>query len=225
MALTAIVMAGGKGERLKADVEKPLLMVGRKPMIRRVIEALLASPSVGKLVVAVSPNTPKTREYVSGIRGIELLETSGNDYHEDVKDVIRKVGVGHFLIVSADLPLLSPEAVEKIIRRYFEKKKPALTVVVPLDKLSVYGTSTTYVMRIGGENYVPCGINIIDGSEINQNYIDEDLYIWKDPEVFINVNTLQDLLIAEGILRKRERQSNDQQWIKSYGGVQLGQGL
>jgi adenosylcobinamide-phosphate guanylyltransferase len=216
-------MAGGKGERLNIDVEKPLLVVGRKPMIRRVIEALLASPSVSKVVVAASPNTLKTREYVSAIKGVELLETSGNDYHEDMKDAICQIGAGHFLVVSADLPLLLPEVVEKIIRRYFEKKKPALTVVVPLDKLSSYGISATYVMRIGGADYVPCGINIIDGSKINQNYIDEDFYISNDPEIFINVNTLQDSLIAEGIIRSRVTVKNVGK--VSNGGVQLGQGL
>ncbi|MGC8937067.1 MAG: NTP transferase domain-containing protein [Candidatus Methanomethylicaceae archaeon] len=194
MALVALVMAGGRGERLKSDVEKPLLAIGRKPMIQRVIEALLASPSVSRVVVAISPNTPKTREYLRSIKGITVLETSGTSYHEDMKEAIRRVQAGHFLVLSADLPLITPNVVEEIIKRYFEMKKPALTVVLPLDKYLMYGMEATYVIKIDGIEYVPCGVNVIDRSRVEEPYIEEAFYVPNTPGAFINVNTPQEYI-------------------------------
>ena len=39
MGVTALVMAGGKGMRMKSEKEKPLLKVGGKSMIEHVLNA------------------------------------------------------------------------------------------------------------------------------------------------------------------------------------------
>ena len=61
---TALIMAGGKGTRLDLDYEKPMVKVNEKPMISYVIEALMESQYINKILVAISPNTPVTSEYV-----------------------------------------------------------------------------------------------------------------------------------------------------------------
>ncbi|GAA5819881.1 MAG: NTP transferase domain-containing protein [Methanobrevibacter sp. CfCl-M3] len=62
--IISILMAGGKGTRLKADVEKPLLRFQDKALIDHVIQTLFKSKHIDEVIVAVSPNTPKTREYL-----------------------------------------------------------------------------------------------------------------------------------------------------------------
>jgi len=190
--LTAIVMAGGKGKRLKLGVEKPLLLIGGRPMIQRVLEALSASPSVGEIVVTVSPHTPRTRDYLLSI-GQAIVETSGTGYHEDMKEAISYLGTRPFLVTSADLPFLSAAIVEKVVKEYFARGKPALTVVRPLRSGS--GGEPTCVVRINGADYVPCGINVIDGSKIHEPYLEEDFYVVDALELF-NVNTLAEYLMA-----------------------------
>ena len=52
-------MAGGKGVRLNSG-EKPLAELKGKPLIAYVIDALLKSPGIGHIYVAVSQWTPGT---------------------------------------------------------------------------------------------------------------------------------------------------------------------
>lgn len=65
--LKALVMAGGKGTRLKSlksFKEKPLININGKPMIQHVIECLEKVDRVKEIIVATSVHTPKTTEYI-----------------------------------------------------------------------------------------------------------------------------------------------------------------
>ncbi|MDR1819365.1 MAG: NTP transferase domain-containing protein [Methanobrevibacter sp.] len=90
--IIAILMAGGRGTRLKVDVEKPLLRFQDKALIDHVIQTLFNSKYIDEVVVAVSPNTPKTREY--------LLDEYNTDFNynfhrkEDNSNEIRKESNG-----------------------------------------------------------------------------------------------------------------------------------
>lgn len=53
----AIVMAGGRGTRLKVDVEKPLFKLHGKPLIKYVLDNISSSKLVEDVVIAVSPHT------------------------------------------------------------------------------------------------------------------------------------------------------------------------
>ena len=60
MDIAALVMAGGKGTRMWLREEKPLLKVGRKPMIQHVLMALKDAEKISEIIVAVSKYTPPT---------------------------------------------------------------------------------------------------------------------------------------------------------------------
>ena len=57
-------MAGGRGTRLKTPVEKPLFRLHDKPLIKYVLDNLNSSKLVEKIIIATSPNTPKTSDYI-----------------------------------------------------------------------------------------------------------------------------------------------------------------
>lgn len=59
MGLTALVMAGGKGSRMRLAEEKPLIKVCGKPVIQYVIAALCKAKSIDSIVVATTKCTPK----------------------------------------------------------------------------------------------------------------------------------------------------------------------
>ncbi|MDR2623218.1 MAG: NTP transferase domain-containing protein [Methanobrevibacter sp.] len=62
--IIAILMAGGKGTRLKAKVEKPLLKFQNMALIDHVVQTLYSSKYIDEILVAVSPNTSKTKKYL-----------------------------------------------------------------------------------------------------------------------------------------------------------------
>ena len=84
---TALIMAGGKGTRLDVDCEKPMVKVNNKTMVNHVIDALLESEYVDNILVAVSPNTPKTTEFLKDFP-VTIIQTSGMGYIEDLSEVL-----------------------------------------------------------------------------------------------------------------------------------------
>ena len=62
--IIALVMAGGKGLRLKSDIEKPLYPLKDKPLMSYVLDNINESKLIEKTVVAVSPNAPNTKDFV-----------------------------------------------------------------------------------------------------------------------------------------------------------------
>jgi adenosylcobinamide-phosphate guanylyltransferase len=192
MKLTALIMAGGRGERLGLKVEKPMLDIGGAPMIRKVIDACRGSIYIDEVMVAVSEYTPMTREYAERIGFCRVVDTPGNGYHEDMHYMISRFRKGSYLVIAADLPALTNETIDKIAEYYLSCEKPALAVMAPLSLFSTYGLKPTFTMKVEGNDCVPCGINAIKGSMIDQDYIDEKMLVIDDPSVCININTLND---------------------------------
>jgi GTP:adenosylcobinamide-phosphate guanylyltransferase len=44
---------------------------------------------------------------------------------------------------------------------------------------------------------IPAGINVIDGRRIEEEKLDEEIYVSNQKEVALNINTIQELRIAE----------------------------
>lgn len=209
MKVVGLIMAGGKGSRIRSSVEKPLLAVGGVPMIQRVINALHDSPSIFKIFAAVSPYTPKTKEYLLDIDGVLIIDTPGLGYHEDLKDAIKKISKEVILVVSSDLPLLSRDVVDGVIAEFHRRKKPSMAVMARLSSFLRCGISPDFILEIDGEKLVPCGINLIDGKMIDEQYIEESILVMEDPLPLINVNTREDLITVQKILRNLGQESRD----------------
>jgi adenosylcobinamide-phosphate guanylyltransferase len=201
MGVTALLMAGGKGLRLKASEEKPLIEVGDKFMIQRVIEALKGTSKVNDIIVTVTKYTPKTATFARKM-SMKVLQTPGEGFCSDIKYAIKALNLGIVLVVCADLPLISSDIIDMIISHYEQCKKPALTVMAPLEIYMKLGLSASYIFNINGRRLVPVGINVIDGKMVNEGELEEEVLIIHDIRAVVNINILNDLKIAEHILRK-----------------------
>jgi adenosylcobinamide-phosphate guanylyltransferase len=202
MGITALVMAGGKGTRMGLREEKPLLKVGGKPMIEHILTALSNSKKVGEAVVAVSKYTPKTAKFMERFP-VKVLETPGGGYVSDMEYVVRRLKLDKVVTISADLPLVTGEIIDQIIKRYNRCNKPALTVAVPLETKKKLGLGGEYVLEAGSRRLVPAGINVIDGRRIDEEELEEEIFIMDEEEAAVNVNTHRELRIAESLLLER----------------------
>ena len=200
MGITALVMAGGKGTRMKLPEEKPLLKVGGKPMIEHILNALTSASKVDEIVVAVSKHTPKTARTVKKF-SVKVLETPGKDFVSDTKYVVKKLKLSTVVTVSADIPLLSGEIVDKVIESYDRCGKPALAVMVPAETRERLGLKVNYVVEMEGRRLVPAGINVLDARKINETELEEEKLVIDREAIAVNVNTPEDLKIAEQLFR------------------------
>ena len=109
--MIGIIMAGGKGSRMKIPEEK-LLLKYKKPIILQVAEALSNSKCFSKIIFITSPNSPRTKQLLQK-NNYEIFDTSGIGYVEDLNFVLKSLNDPVF-ITSADLPLLDSEIIKKL---------------------------------------------------------------------------------------------------------------
>ena len=196
MQVTAIVMAGGKGRRMEGSEEKPLLNIHGKPVIEHVLTSLLNSKKVGSIIVAVSKNTPKTASYVKKFP-VTVVETPGEGYIPDMQHVVKQLGLQAVLAVVSDLPMITSDIVDDVLKRYELCGKPALTVAVPIETKEKYRIGVEYAFETEGKSVVPTGINVIDGRLIDGGWMEQEVMVLEKVEVAINVNRPEDLQLAE----------------------------
>ncbi len=188
-------MAGGRGTRLKVPCEKPLFKLHDKPLIKFVIDNLNSSRLVDEIIIAVSPNTCETTEYLKSLDGgFRILDTSGDDYLKDLSFILdyfeRKSKKDILIFINADLPFISSETIDDVIEYYLDSDKDALSVVVPVEVFEDLGLDYSYEY----EGNVPSGLNILRSENIIQ---DENQLVLDKVELALNINTIPDSEIAE----------------------------
>lgn len=199
MNAVALVMAGGRGTRMKGGGEKPLVRFLGISMIERIVATLKGASRVGRIIVAVTKDTPKTAAKAKKL-DVEVLETPGEGYIKDMKYAIRSLELGLTLVVSADLPLLKSKIIDNTIT-YFELcGKPALALVASLEGYVKLGLKPDYRFDLDGRPVTPVGVNIIEGTKIDEPQLNQENLLIKEVEYVINVNTTDDLIAAEQIL-------------------------
>ena len=191
----AILMAGGKGTRLKVPQEKPLFKLRDKPLINFVLENLKASKLIDEIVIAVSPNTVETTRYLKDFDGdYTILDTSGEDYLTDLSFILdyfeNKSKDDILLFINADLPFISTETIDYVLNYYLESPKAALSVLVPVEIFDKLGLDYSYEF----EGNVPSGLNVLRSVNIVQ---DEDQLVIPKVELALNINTIPDSKVAE----------------------------
>lgn len=203
MKISALIMAGGKGKRFRSKTEKPLAKFLGKPLIDWVIEAVKSSNMISQFYVVTSTNTLETEKKCLS-EGLNIVRTDGKDYHHDLKQaIIERQFYYPILTVSSDLPALTGAFIDRIILKYEKCGKPALTVLVPIEKCMEIGLSTASPYLYNGLMYVVSGINIIDGAKIFQEELDQEVVISDDVEAALNINSLEDLMKAEEYLKNK----------------------
>jgi adenosylcobinamide-phosphate guanylyltransferase len=187
----ALVMAGGKGTRMKSDLEKPLMMVGDKPLVHYVIETLQDFEEIERIVVATSPHTPQTTIFLERL-GIDIRETPGEGYLEDLGFLLSKEDFEDevLLTITSDLPLITGELIDQVVGEYLRSSKPAMSVMVPVEIFQEHGLKPTMVLR----NLVPSGLNILRGKDKEQ---DEEVLVLGKIELALNINSPEDIISLE----------------------------
>jgi len=180
---------------MQASIEKPLLRVGDKSMIHHVIDALKNAKSVNRLIVAVTPATQHTAETVRDL-GVDVIETAGEGYEQDVKQAIKTLELEDVVIVAADLPFLAPAIVDEAVQNYFSGGKPALMVAAPVELYEKFGLKVSHAFNYEGQELAPVGLNVVNGTRFDEGRLNETVFVAKDIDIVFNVNTQVDLELA-----------------------------
>jgi adenosylcobinamide-phosphate guanylyltransferase len=196
--MDVLVMAGGRGSRLKMG-EKPLVTLFGRPLIDYVTAALQDS-SVQRILVATTDNVPKTRFWAQE-RELEVVETAGRGFVADMVSAVQAAGVTTpIMVVMADLPLITSDLIDEIIEVYEQRPEPALSTHTPLGLHSRLGRRPDSLFNYRGQLIVPSGINVLDGADIEKEQEDYHL-ILERMELAVNINVAEDLMLCEKIMQ------------------------
>ncbi|MCJ7577095.1 MAG: NTP transferase domain-containing protein [candidate division Zixibacteria bacterium] len=138
--IVAVILAAGKGKRMKSDLPKVLHKLGGKPMVEYVVETA-KRVGVEKIILVVGHKRDKTQK---------LLK------HLDVEFVIQEeqLGTGHavmqakdhltnfdgdVLILCGDMPLLKSDTVRRLLEEHRRKKAVTTVLTAILEDPSGYG--------------------------------------------------------------------------------------
>ena len=187
--MIGIIMAGGKGSRMKLTEEK-LLLKYKKPIILQVADALTNSGCFSKIIFITSQNSPRTKQLLQKNK-YEIFDTSGIGYVEDLNLVLKSLNDPVF-ITSADLPLLDSEIIKKIVN-FYDPNNIWTTILVTKKFLELLGLSSNYDITFENQICNYTGISMINSQNIsNIENIEEKFVIIDDKRIAFNVNTKQD---------------------------------
>jgi 2-C-methyl-D-erythritol 4-phosphate cytidylyltransferase len=117
---TAVVAAGGSGERLSAGIPKALVPLQGRPMIAWCLAALDASERIRSVVIAAPPGHEHEVEAIA-CDSLEMpftVATGGGTRSESVANAIAAVKGSHELVIhDAARPLAMPDLFDRCVER------------------------------------------------------------------------------------------------------------
>ncbi len=201
--MEALVHAGGKGTRMgKCGIEKPLMMVGEKCAVERVIDALNDTKGIDRILVSVSDNTLETENYLKSI-GVETIRTSGEDFMGDLHQALECLNGDYVLTTPSDLPLITSEIFDMIINYFIPGTMDSLLAVVDEATVRNIGITPSYVREERGNSWVLSGVSVIDRKKtLAGEYLAETLFETNWLELSVNVNTQRELNLARSYYKE-----------------------
>ncbi|MEW6603132.1 MAG: NTP transferase domain-containing protein [Thermoproteota archaeon] len=196
--MIAAIMCGGKATRMQAEIEKPLLRVGNVAMIERVVSALAGSHKFAKIVAIVSPNTPETKKFL-GSKGIGVIGTAGEGYPQDLSRALARLRPERVMVVPADIPLLDPKIIGDIIDVAGSRQEQAVSIVLEKEFVESMGVRPSVVF----DQYCHSGITVFDTARVAGDVVQERYIVMNRKEIGLNVNTKEELALAEKLLVQR----------------------
>jgi GTP:adenosylcobinamide-phosphate guanylyltransferase len=204
----ALIMCGGKGERIKDYCsDKTMLEFNERPLIEHIILSLNKSDRFDKIFAAASSNSKATINFLKkhdyfrkGL--LEIIETTGIDYSTDLVSVLEKLKPALVFVVPADIPLITPDIIRKIISNW-QGDKPLISIVMDKEFVVKLGLFPTIILKLGDREYFHSGVSILDSSKVQSGKIVKEHYITlNDEKLAFNINAKKDYLLLKSKLNQ-----------------------
>lgn len=138
--LQALILAAGKGTRMKSGLPKVLHRLAGRPMIRFVVDTALAC-GADRVVMVVGHGADAVRAAVEGlpVDFVTQEQQLGTGHAVMSARVPAESGPARLLILSGDVPLLEPRTVARLADRQAETGAGCTMLTTSLDDPTGYG--------------------------------------------------------------------------------------
>ena len=127
--LAVVIMAAGKGTRLKSRRPKVLHEIGGKPLLAHVIAAATKVVAAADIYVVIGHEAEQVRTAMAatGVSFVEQAEQRGTG-HAIQCAAASIAGYENLLVLSGDVPLIRPETIEQLWQ-FHEAQQAAMTIL------------------------------------------------------------------------------------------------
>lgn len=192
--LVTVIMAAGKGTRMKSDLPKVLHKINNRPMVHYVID--LAKEVQSERIVLIIGHKKEMAEEACKDMPVEFvyqIQQLGTGHAVQMTEPLLTDFTGDILVLSGDVPLLTKSTIDDLIKVHRESGAVATMLTSDLDDPTGYGR----VIR-DGNGYVQKIIEHKDASseELAIQEINVGIYIFSAADLFaalrnVNNNNVQ----------------------------------
>ena len=127
--LAVVIMAAGKGTRLKSRRPKVLHEIGGKPLLAHVIAAATKVVAAADIYVVIGHEAEQVRTAMAatGVSFVEQAEQRGTG-HAIQCAAASIAGYENLLVLSGDVPLIRPETIEQLWQ-FHEAQQAVMTIL------------------------------------------------------------------------------------------------
>jgi bifunctional UDP-N-acetylglucosamine pyrophosphorylase / glucosamine-1-phosphate N-acetyltransferase len=185
-----VIMAAGKGTRLKSRRAKVLHEIAGKPLLAHVINAAIKIVPAQDVHVIVGHQAEQVQKAVAhmGVRFVLQAEQRGTGHaimcaRDQVKDY------ENILVLSGDVPLIRPETIASV-RDFHLAKKAAMTILTAVpDNPFGYGR---VIRATAGSDKVKAIVEqkALSKAQINAREINSGIYAFAAKPLFSNIDRL-----------------------------------
>lgn len=163
----AVILAGGQGKRMKADIPKPMFKVLGEPMLEWVIKAC-ENAGIEKLCIVKGFMSEMIDEYLDGRYDTVLQSERLGTGHAvmQAEAFMKSYSGGNTLVLCGDAPFIDSETIKKSLEMH-ESENNSITVIT-----AVSDNPTGYGRIVRGENGITSIVEQKDAT-ISQKEIKE----------------------------------------------------
>lgn len=138
-----VILAAGKGTRMKSDLPKVLHPIYSKPLLGYVLDAVNATESVDESIVIVGHGAEQVENFVKSYTDkaqcvLQSPQKGTGDAVAKAKDALADFN-GTLLVICGDTPLVSPETLKEFIKTHKEKEATLTVMSAIFDNPTNYG--------------------------------------------------------------------------------------
>lgn len=139
MKTYAIILAAGKGTRMKSDLPKVLHPIGGKPMMEHLVNKL-EQMKIDEIIVVVGHKGELIKEHLGErVSYVEQAEQLGTAHAVRQCESLLKDKRGATLVLTGDTPLIESTTIQNLLRLQFETQCAGVVLTAKQDDPTGYG--------------------------------------------------------------------------------------
>ncbi len=191
-SITGGVLAGGRGARMSGQ-DKGLVILNQKALVQYSIEALQSI--VGNVIISANRNLLEYKQF-----GFPVLTDNMPGFHGPLAGILRLMEAtssNYLLVMPCDCPLITKEHIEKLLLAIINLD---VEISVANDGSRMQPVFAAMKTALAGElkNFLACGERKVETWVKSHQYCSVDFNT--SPDIFLNVNSFQDLKKIKQIL-------------------------